>query len=488
MRVETPSGAVVGAVKQGVACFFGIPFATPPTGTRRFLHPQPPESWREPFGKPFVALHRRAAPPQSRTVGPGIRGAHSEVSEDCLHLNIFAPAPAGSPRAVIVWIFGGGYVNGDAADPLFDGSNLARAGDVVVVTINYRLGVWGFAPLNDPNVGLADQVAALRWVSTHIAAFGGDAANVTIVGESAGAMSVCNLLACPAARGTFHRAIAQSGAADHVGTRAQAETVAAMIREELAIDADEAPVAALLLAQQATLERLRAQRGGNHLRPHVDGEWLPAHPFAVARAGAAVPLIIGINRDEYTLYVRSSLPVGDEALAAHVERRLLEHRVDDVTGRTVQLLAHYRGLEVRNTRNPNALILCAIETELRFRDPMLRYATARGGNTWVYQFDWPSPALRGWLGATHAVEIPFVFGNFQLRSIAKFVGASPAAVALSDRVMALWAHFARHGAPPELWQPFDSSTRMQLHLNAEIECRRVDADPTARLWDDVLGR
>ncbi len=161
MRIETPSGAVVGAVKQGVACFFGIPFASPPTGTRRFLHPQPPEPWHE----PFAALHRRAAPPQSRTVGPGIRGAHSEISEDCLHLNIFVPASAALPRAVIVWIFGGGYVNGDAADPLFDGSNLARAGDVVVVTINYRLGVWGFAPLRDQNVGLADQVAALRWIS-----------------------------------------------------------------------------------------------------------------------------------------------------------------------------------------------------------------------------------------------------------------------------------------------------------------------------------
>ncbi len=484
MRVDTPSGAVLGVVRDGVACFFGVPFAAPATGARRFLHPQPVQRWHE----PLTAFDRRPAPPQSKTVGPGIRGAYSQTSEDCLHLNIFAAAPAATPHPVMVWIFGGGYINGDAADPLFDGTNLARAEHLVVVTINYRLGVWGFAPLTDRNVGLADQVAALRWIATHISAFGGDPENVTIVGESAGAMSVCNLLACPAARGTFHRAIAQSGAADHVGTRDQADDAAAIAREEMATDLAVADVHTVLRAQYATIERMRAQHRANYLRPHVDGELLPTHPFAAARAGATVPLIIGINRDEYTLYVRSSLKVDDHTLAAHVEKRLLDHHVRDAATTATRLLAHYRALDIRHTRNPNAALLCVIETELRFRDPMLRYAIARGGNTWMYQFDWPSPALRGWLGATHAVEIPFVFGNFQLRSIAKFVGASPAAVALSDRIMALWAHFARHGAAPELWRAFDTNARMQLHLSQTIECRRVDADPTVQLWDEILGR
>jgi para-nitrobenzyl esterase len=484
MRVDTPSGAVIGAVRDGVARFYGIPFAAPATGVRRFAHPQPAQPWRE----PLAAIDPRPAPPQSRTVGPGIRGAYARTSEDCLHLNVFAPLSAATPLPVVVWIFGGGYINGDAADPLFDGTHLAGAEQLVVVTINYRLGVWGFAPLRDRNVGLADQIAALHWISTHIGAFGGDPLNVTIVGESAGAMSVCNLLACPAARGTFHCAIAQSGAADHVGTRAESDTVAAIVREELAMDPSDADVDALLRAQQATIERVRAHHRGNYLRPHVDGELLPRHPFEAARAGATVPLIIGINRDEYRLYLRSSsLKVSDQTLAAHVEKRLLECGVQDVAGATTRLLGHYHSLNIR-TRYPNAERLCAIETELRFRDPMLRYATVRGSNTWVYQFDWPSPALRGWLGATHAVEIPFVFGNFELRSIAKFVGASPEATALSDRIMALWAHFARHGSPPDAWRPFSSDARMQLHLDRAIECRRVDTDPTVRLWDEILGR
>ena len=483
MRIETPSGAVIGAAHDSAHYFLGIPFAAPAIGARRFLRPQPLERWRE----PRTAREAAPAPPQSETVGPGIRGAFARTSEDCLYLNVFAPADAAGPSPVLVWIFGGGYIHGDAADPLFDGANLARTGQLVVVTINYRLGIWGFAPLADHNVGLADQVAALQWIQHNIGAFGGDAGNVTIVGESAGAMSVCNLLACPAARGTFHRAIAQSGAADHVGTRAQADATATIAREELAMDLDQADVPALLRAQNATIERLRARHRANYLRPHVDGDLLPLHPLDAARAGANVPLIIGINRDEYTLYVRSSLKVSDEALATHVEGRLRNIGASDTTGNTTRLLAHYRAMN-RQTRNPNAALLCDIETELRFRDPMLRYVNVRGANTWVYQFDWPSPALRGWLGATHAVEIPFVFGNFGLRSIAKFVGASPEASALSEHMMALWGHFARHGRPPAFWQPCTSHARMQLHLNREIVCRSVDADPTIQLWDDILGR
>ena len=133
-------------------------------------------------------------------------------------------------------------------------------------------------------------------------------------------------------------------------------------------------------------------------------------------------------------------------------------------------------------------MLSDVETELRFRDPMFRYALARGANTWVYQFDWPSPALRGWLGATHAIEIPFVFGNFELPAIAKFAGAGPEATALSRRMMSMWSHFARYGAPPEPWSPFTSNTRMQLHLNRQIECRAADEDASVRLWDEILGR
>ncbi len=486
MRTETRivlnAGTVVGYVHNAVARFLGIPFAAPTIGDARFLRPGAPVSWpgeRDTF-------EAAPAPPQSGTVGVGLRGA-ARVAEDCLYLNVFAPAQADAPCPVFIWIYGGGYIHGDGADPLFDGSHLAAAQQLVVVTINYRLGLWGFAPFRERNVGLRDQIAALEWVKFNITAFGGDAGNVTIAGESAGAMSICNLLAMPSATGLFHRAIAQSGAAANVATRAQADEAAAVAREELTVDPDQADVAALLEAQRATIRRLRVQHRANPLRPHIDGELLPIDPMAAARAGAQVPLIIGINRDEYRLYIRSSFKLDDAALTNHLEQRMGELGVPDAPAAAAHVLAHYR-TGASPSRNPNAAMLADIETELRFRDPMFRYAIARGANTWVYQFDWPSPALRGWLGATHALEIPFVFGNFDLPAIAKFVGAGADATALSDRMMMMWGHFARHGAPPPNWLPFTASTRMQLHLDRQIACRAVDDDATVRLWDAILRR
>jgi len=481
MHVETPSGTVRGLVRDGVARFLGVPFAAPSVGANRFTHPQPLPPWRG----VFAAIEPGPAPIQPPAIGLGMRGA-TRTAENCLFLNVFVASDRAAPRPVFVWIFGGGYIYGDGADPLFDGTQLARQQDLVVVTFNYRLGLWGFAPLEAANVGLADQVAALRWIREHIYAFGGDPENVTIVGESAGAMSVCNLLACPAAQGLFHRAIAQSGAAESVTSRDDALETAAVIRDMLPCEPADADVATLLGVQRATLDRLRGSRRGSPFRPYVDGEWLPQQPLAAAPAGADIPLLMGINKDEQRLYVRPTLQLDDAALRAHIERRLTEQRIPDVTATTARVLDHYRTQRPQHPRNPNAAILADIETELRFRRPMLRYASARGRSTWLYQFDWPSPALNGWLGATHAVEIPFVFGNFEQRATAKFVGAGPDAMTLSRQMMNLWGHFVRFGAPPLSWEPFTPQSPMQLHLDRQIGCVRVDADTTVALWSELL--
>ena len=482
MRVEIDTGIVVGAIANGVARFLGIPFAAAPVGTLRFRLPQRMSRWTG----DRATIETAPAPPQDKTVGVGVRGA-TRIAEDCLYLNVFAPTGITGPRPVFVWIYGGGYLHGDGADPLFDGSNLARSQDLVVVTFNYRLGLWGFAPLIDRNVGLADQIAALEWVGRNVSAFGGDPNNVTLAGESSGAMSVCNLLAAPSARGLFHRAIAQSGAANNVASRAQADETAAVAREGLGVDPNEADTARILQAQHATIQRLRPAHHANPLRPHVDDDLLPIDPLTAAPASAHVPLIIGINRDEFRLYIRSSLALADDSLTAHIERRLTQLNVDDVATTAHRIIQHYRA-RPPDARNPNAALLADIETELRFRDPMLRYALARGRNTWMYQFDWTSPALRGWLGAAHAIEIPFVFGNFELAPIAKFVGVGPAATALSDQMMSMWAHFARHGRPPPFWRPFTADDRSHVRLNREITCERIDEDANVRLWDSILQR
>ncbi len=481
MRVEIETGALIGIAANGIARFLGIPFAAAPLGTLRFRRPQPMPAWSGARAADSAA----AAPQQDRAVSVGVRGA-ARCSEDCLYLNVFAPTSRARALPVFVWIYGGGYLHGDGADPLFDGSNLARAQDLVIVTINYRLGVWGFAPLQEHNVGLADQIAALQWVARNIAQFGGDPNNVTIVGESSGAMSVCNLLAAPTARGLFHRAIAQSGAASNVATRVQADETAAAVREQL-IDPIDVGTDRILEIQRETIRRLRALHHASPLRPHVDGDLLPVHPLVAAPSSAHIPLIIGINRDEFRLYIRSTLKLSDDALQAHLQSRLTEIGVASAATTAREVIDHYRGLAL-DARNPNAAMLADIETELRFRDPMLRYTLARAHNTWVYQFDWPSPALRGWLGATHAIEIPFVFGNFELAPIAKFTGAGPDATALSERVAHMWAHFARYGAPPVSWSPFTPNDRRLLHLNRDIACRSIDDDMTVRLWNTILER
>jgi para-nitrobenzyl esterase len=402
------------------------------------------------------------------------------TSEDCLSLNVFTPAGDGGRRAVIVWIFGGAYSNGDAADPLFDGTRLARQEDVVVVTFNYRLGALGFARIADANCGLADQIAALRFVHDHIERFGGDPNCVTVVGESAGAMSVCNLLSAPAAAGLFHRAIAQSGAAGNVATPAAAEQTAACFRRALgASTPGTAPVVKILSAQTQAARELGPQQRAFPFRPCVDGSLLPGHPLT--RAGqSTIPLILGMNAHENRLYVRPSLKLSDAALEVRIAKRVPTDQVRAV-------IDHYRNERATVTINPNAAILSDVDTELRFRQPMLRYARARHAPTWLYQFDWPSPALRGWLGACHAVEIPFVFGNFDLPGTAKFVGYDAEAEQLAARVMSLWGRFARDGHPGAHWPAYDPRNEQQLHLNREIYTAALADDPTFRFWREQIS-
>lgn len=470
-KADTSLGALIGLDRGGASCFLGVPFAEPPTRMRRFRHPLP----RRPWSGELDATAAGPAPIQPAVLGLGMRGA-TRTSEDCLTLNIFTPSCDERARPVIVWIFGGAYVNGDGADPLFDGTRLAAARDVVVVTFNYRLGALGFAAIHQPNCGLADQVAVLEFVRDHIAQFGGDPACVTIVGESAGAMSVCNLLAAPSARGLFHRAIAQSGAARNVASPAQAQQAAIMLRGALDDAFESADTAEILNAQSAVSQALATEHRALPFRPCTDEALLPHHPIDVASI-STVPLIMGMNAHENRLYTRASLRLSDEALLHRIAERVGE--------RAPSVLDHYRLHHPKSAINENAAIASDIATELAFRQPMLDYVGRRTAPTWIYQFDWPSPALRGWLGACHAIEIPFVFGNFDLPSTTKFAGRGPDALALSDEVMTLWSEFARSGRPPARWPQFTQATRQQMHLHREPYIASLNDDPTRRFWEQL---
>jgi para-nitrobenzyl esterase len=386
----------------------------------------------------------------------------SHTSRDCLYLNIDAPYPATQPLPVMVWIFGGGYITGDASDQLFDGAILARTG-LVIVRCNYRLGALG-----RNNLGLQDQIAALEWVRDNIADYGGDPNRVTLFGESSGAMSICNLLTVPSARGLFHAAIAQSGAGDRVATKQQGRLASAAWETAAAkLDNPDDPDQ-LMNLQNALSKKLRPRCGGMPFRPVNDGVLLLAHPEDSASTGADIPLIIGHNADEHRLYMNPLKRVSAAQIRTSLTHRLSDRILSELPG----IYPGYSPMD----------LLAAVETELRYRQPIERYTrarfAARNSTTWRYRFNWPSPALRGWLGACHAIEIPFVFGNFQQRSTAKFVG--PGHEAFSQAMIELWRHFAYHHRPPAHWGPYPQL----LDIYPEQVSRLPDA--TEVFWNDAL--
>ncbi|HET6303159.1 MAG TPA: carboxylesterase family protein, partial [Myxococcota bacterium] len=315
--VETSVGRIEGLAEPGVQVFRGIPFAAPPVGALRFRAPQAPEPWTG------VREATRFGPPAPQAPSPVMRmlGGHDELrwSEECLTLNVWTPAADRGRRPVLVWIHGGAFTTGSGGFPIYDGSSLARRGDVVVVTINYRLGALGFLALpafeqEEGNVvgnfGLLDQMRALEWVRENAESFGGDPGNVTVFGESAGAMSLGALLGAPAACGLFRAAILQSGAAHNVSDAEQGERVAHVFAKELGVDPSdlrrlrEAPAAAILEAQVRSVNALWGQVRGLAFQPVLDGRTLPRPPLDVVREGGArgVDLLVGTNLEEYKLY------------------------------------------------------------------------------------------------------------------------------------------------------------------------------------------
>lgn len=460
--VETQLGRLIGYADRTL-CFRGVPYAAAP---QRYNAPRPIEAWDK-----RQATDPTPASPQPKTLGIGMRGA-TITSEDCLHLNIFTPACDDLRRPVMVWIFGGGYINGDAGDALFDGQTLALNQDLVVVSINYRLGALGFLDHLTSNVGLRDQIFALEWIQLHIHHFGGNPKNVTLFGESAGGMSICNLLTMDTARGLFHRAIVQSGDGDNVATPQQARRTAKRFQMLTALDA---PIDQILKAQQQTLSEFYPVLHRPAFRPWIDGNLISDLPETIAASGVNVPLIMGMNAHEQRLYINPSAQIKDASLTRRVERRLAERCVHPEAA-AKQVIDLYRS--ILNENNINAAVIAAVDTELNFRQPMIRYAQNRGANTWLYQFNWRSPALRGWLKACHAIEIPFVFGNFSDPSTAKFVG--PGADSLSSLMQSIWANFSRAGRPEIGWPEAPSI----LHIHPGISPGTPsEAD---LMWDDLL--
>ncbi|MGD8167487.1 carboxylesterase/lipase family protein [Herbiconiux sp. P16] len=514
--VATASGAVRGTLREGLRSWRGIPYAEPPVGALRFRSPCPPEPWT---GVRDTIDYGHAAPQHENKAISLPEGVTQ--SEDCLTLNVLAPAATAataSPKPVMVWIHGGAYFAGSSAQPLFDGTHLVSNGDVVYVGVNYRLGALGFLDFSalstgdtepfDTNLGLRDILAALEWVQQNIATFGGDPGNVTLFGESAGAGCVTTLLTSPAAEGLFHHAIAESSPATSVYS---AERAAGVARRFLALAGvpenephrlRELPVGTLSQAAFDLVGAVSAETPGTlAIAPVVDGDIVPVHPIDAYRDGTqlAVPLVIGTNHDEASLFKLMKSPLMPiTSVSVHA-------MFDEIAAERPDLVGAEARIENAYPHFPRHQTPAELSRDAGFRMPSIWLATAhsRVAPTRMYRFDHSPPLLKllG-IGATHGAEIAYVFGTLKIakKDFSFDLGGLAEARRVSAVLQRRWIAFAttgdpdatthdapRHGDSPE-WPLYDETTRSTLIVD---HGETIVDDPDAAIrgaWgDEVIG-
>lgn len=493
---ETAYGKVRGTTVERIKVFKGIPYGGTTTGKNRFMPPTKPAKWtgvRDALDYGPSTPQRDPNDPQAgaRAASVPLIGNLSErpESEDCLVLNVWTPAlKDGRKRPVMFWCHGGGFINGSGSSQGYDGTNLCRRGDVVVVTINHRLNVLGFAHLADlggeefaqsGNAGMLDIVHALKWVRENIAQFGGDPNTVMIFGESGGGRKVSALLAMPSAKVLFHRAVIESGPGLRMVERERANKASEMLLAELGLnktqvrDLQTLPLDRIMVACHAVTRKLGGGVTGG-FAPVVDGKVLPHHPFdPVAPAESAdVPLIVGNNRTEMVLF-----SLGDPSTFT-LDEAGLQQRVKGLVGdHTQRVVELYRKANAGAT--PSDLYFL-IYTDFQYRAYTTKLAERKAAlgkaPAYLYNFAWETPVMGGKLKSPHALEIPFVFDNTE--PSARYTGGGPEAKALADKMSDAWIAFARTGNPniaklPH-WPAYNATQRPTMIFNNQS---KVENDP-----------
>jgi para-nitrobenzyl esterase len=493
-EVSTSAGRVRGRIEKGIAVFRGIPFAKPPIGPLRFQAPEPPAPWdgvRE--AKEFGPAAPQAA---MMAESPGQPGPPADTTGEWLTVNVWTPDPAATRLPVMVWIYGGAYMFGASSEAGYDGTPFARGG-AVFVSLNYRLGTEGFAQLPGApaNRGLLDAVAALTWVKDNIEGFGGDPANVTVFGESAGAGVIAAMLAMDKAKGLFKRAIAQSVPGSFF-TRDLATDIGQAIARQAGLPYTYQALAAadpidLANAQMAVTARMKdfPQWGGVSLcvtpfSPVIDGAVLPRSPWRALLAGAAaeVELLTGHNRDEYRLFLAMGGQLGNVT--------------EDLAASTLAMFAPapdgpaaYR--KAFPDAGPSAMYEL-IFSDWLFRMPTLHLAQAHaasGGRTFLYELAAEAPA--GPFGACHGLDVPLVFGGTGPGLTAMLTGENPPAefVALGDTMRREWLAFAANGDPG--WPAYGTEHRATRVYDLQPDVVSYPEETSMHLWErhqfDALG-
>lgn len=492
--VETTTGKIRGATVNAISAFKGVPYGASTAGKNRFMPPAKPERW----SGVRDALQYGHSAPQTIPNSPSIFAPMDFLAsaenpkgigedEDCLVLNVWTPGVKDNrKRPVMVWLHGGAFTSGSGSAPLYDGANLARRGDVVVVTVNHRLGALGYTYLRQAggqrfaasgNVGMLDIVAALEWVRDNIAEFGGHPGRVLIFGESGGGQKVSTLLAMPAAKGLFHRAVIESGPGVRMNSLEHATKVSDMFLAELGVTPDkisaiqEVPLDRIMHAQGEVNRKLGAFIPGmvQGFSPVVDGVSLPQNPFdpVAPEVSADVPVLIGWNRTELTLFA-----AGDPTVFS-LDESGLQQRVQKLLGKNAAaVLRAFR--QDYPTENPSGLyfLIASAYPTVAFTAKIAERRAALGkAPTYVYEFAWETPILGGRLRSPHTIEMPFVFDNVRDPLVQKLTGSGPDIFPLAERVSGAWAAFAATGKPeaqgfPE-WPAYSAAERNVMTINTE---------------------
>ena len=485
---ETSSGKVRGVIVETVNIFKGIPYGAPTSGKNRFMPPVKPAAWT---GTRDALAYGPTAPQASDNPGTTASGSPVQHSEDCLVLNVFTPGlKDGRKRPVMVWLHGGGFATGSGAGSIIDGTSLAGTHDVVVVTLNHRLNVFGYTYLGDAMgsdfassgaVGLLDIVAGLQWVRDNITEFGGDPNLVTIAGQSGGGRKVATLMAMPGARGLFHRAIVESGALLRLTTHEDGVKHTDLLLAELGLKAGQipelqsVPMERLLVANAAVQGKVALREPGMVPNtPMVDGTVIPAHPWDPKgpSLSADIPLLTGYAHTEETLYDRPTpekLALDEAGLTERASKRL---GADP---------AHV--IEAFRKANPKAspwdlwiLIATDHPRGTYSRELAKRKADQRGAPAFAYRYDWETPEGGGHMRSPHVIEVPFVFNNIKVAG--PLISKMPEAYALADKTSSAWIAFARSGDPntPKVprWPAYSATQRDTMLFNNES---RVEQDP-----------
>jgi para-nitrobenzyl esterase len=487
--VATRNGPVRGYRDGGLHIFKGLRYGAPPIGPLRFRPPVRPKAWTEPadavsLGTP--ALQAGLKPGEKtggRSAGDPPAPGEPGTGEDCLFLNVWTPGLDAGARPVMVWLHGGGFANGSGGAAMYDGAALTRRGDVVTVTVNHRLNLFGYLHLGelggDPQSGVAgmlDIVLALEWVRDNIAAFGGDASNVTIFGESGGGWKVCLLQAMPSAAGLFHKAIVQSGPGLRAIPREVATKSAAQLLQALGIAAGDLSRLETLPAEaiQEAAASVTSDRLMGAFVPCLDGVALPRDPFHpdAAPLSAAIPLMVGTNKDEATLF-----NLGAPGFGKWTEEDLAKRARAAVGDKADALVA---ALRVAYPDYSPTHLICAVQTATNMWANSITLAerkSAQGGApVFMYQMTWETPVARGGLRCPHALEIPLVFDNVE--AARSFVGRGEAPQQMAEQMAPAWLAFARTGDPNSAalppWPPYDAATRGTMIFDLES---RVENDP-----------